>query len=61
MLEAMRVVLVSPVAWAISTDMTVNSAEATATQALVRIPAGRRRTLRSMPITEPSRAAHNKR
>jgi hypothetical protein len=61
MLEAIRVVLVSPVLRAISTDMIVKRAAPIVTHTLVRIPAGRRRTLRSMPITEPSNAAHNKR
>ena len=59
MLEAMRVVLASPVALAISVDKIVKSAAPMQTQRLVRIPAGRLRTLRSMPMTDPSSAAQS--
>src|SRR5208282_6568751 len=54
----MRVVLVSPVRRAISIETTVKSAAPSATQNPVRIPAGRRRRLRSTPMIEPSIAAH---
>ncbi len=57
MLEAIRVVEVSPLAFAISTETMVKSAAATVTHTLVRMPAGRRRTVRSAPMTEPSNAA----
>src|SRR5580704_8588823 len=53
----MRVVLVSPVRSAISTETIVNRAAPSATQNPVRIPAGRLRILRSTPMMEPSIAA----
>src|SRR5580658_2183418 len=56
--EAIRVVLLSPVRRAISTEAIVKSAAPNATQNPVRIPAGRLRTLRSTPMIEPSSAAH---
>src|SRR5580692_919392 len=59
--EAIRVVLLSPVSRAISTEAMVKSAAPSATQNPVRIPAGRLRTLRSTPIIEPSKAAHARR
>jgi hypothetical protein len=55
------VVLTSPVARAICTDKIVNNAEASVTQTLVLIPAGRRRTLRSKPITAPRKDAQSSR
>src|SRR5271168_4265949 len=61
MLDAMRVVLVSPVRRAISTETTVKSAAPSDMQNPVRIPAGRRRALRSMPMMAPSKAAHARR
>src|SRR5882762_8247691 len=57
MLDAIRVLPVSPRRCAISPDRTVNSAVARQTKRLVRIPAGRRRNSRSMPMIAPSAAA----
>src|SRR6267378_978473 len=57
MFDAIRVLPVSPRRWAISPDRTVNSDVARQTKRLVRIPAGRRRNSRSMPMIAPSAAA----
>src|SRR5712664_1989398 len=57
MFDAIRVLPVSPRRCAISPDRMVNSAVARQTKRLVRIPAGRRRTSRSMPMIAPSAAA----
>src|SRR5712664_929449 len=57
MFDAIRVLPVSPRRCAISPDRMVNSAVARQTKRLVRIPAGRRRRSRSMPIVAPSPAA----
>src|SRR6266436_10400859 len=57
MLEAILVALESPNRCAISADRIVKRAVARHTKRLVRIPAGRRRTSRSIPITAPSPAA----
>src|SRR6267378_207074 len=57
MFDAIRVLPVSPRMCAISPDRMVNSAVARQTKRLVRIPAGRRRNSRSMPMIAPSAAA----
>src|SRR5689334_4043545 len=57
MFEAMRVLPVSPNRRAISPERIVNSAVARQTNRLVRMPAGRRRRSRSMPMIAPSTAA----
>src|SRR5215470_8389533 len=61
MFDAIRVVPVSPNRYAISPDRMVKSDVARQTKRLVRIPAGRRRKSRSIPITAPSPAATVKR
>src|SRR5579864_3563260 len=60
-LDAMRVLPVSPKSRAISLERMVNSAVARQTNRLVRMPAGRRRRSRSMPMIAPSTAATVKR
>src|SRR5215468_4431842 len=61
MLEAMRVVLESPVSRANSAEMMVKRAAPRQTQTPVRIPAGRLRMLRSTPMTAPRKAAQRRR
>src|SRR5712664_2120921 len=57
MFEAIRVLPESPKRCAISPERIVNKAVARQTNRLVRIPAGRRRKSRSMPMTAPNAAA----
>src|SRR5712692_2718601 len=59
--EAIRVLPVSPNRRAISPERMVNNAVARQTKRLVRMPAGRRRRSRSIPMTVPSAAATVKR
>src|SRR5579885_845087 len=61
MLDAIRVPLESPTSRAISEESSVNSAAPMHTHILVRMPAGRRRMLRSTPITAPRKAAQSSR
>src|SRR3977135_2580442 len=57
MFDAIRVLPESPRRCAISPDRMVNSAVASKKKSLVRIPAGRRRNSRSIPMIAPSAAA----
>src|SRR5215468_7195271 len=61
MLDAIRVVLVSPLILASSRETMVNNAAAMQMKRLVRIPAGRLLRMRSRPTIAPSSAAQSSR